>query len=152
MTASDSIIMRRHGDKLVPVAEWERERLLEIPEGRDLTVKVSRTRSPKQHRLFWALMQKVVDTHPYYVRAEQLVEWLKIRLGYVEEVMFHDGQMLTKVSSISFVTMGQDAFRSFSIWLSMSSRQVLPETSKEDLLREVVQMLGEKIWAAEKQS
>lgn len=153
MTASDSIIMRRHGDKLVPVAEWERERLLEIPEGRDLTVKVSRTRSPKQHRLFWALMQKVVDNHPYYVRAEQLVEWLKIRLGYVEEVMFHDGQMLTKVSSISFGTMGQDAFQKFfNLALDVITTEVLPETSKEDLLREVEQMLGEKIWAAEIQT
>jgi hypothetical protein len=144
--------MRRHGDRLVPVAEWERERLMEIPEGRDLTVKITRTRSAKQHRLFWALMQKVVDNHPYYVRAEQLVEWMKIRLGYVEEIMFHDGQMMTKVSSISFGSMGQDAFQKFfNMALDIITTEVLPETDREDLLREVEQMLGEKIqWITEK--
>ena len=153
MTASDSIIMRRHGDKLVPVAEWERERLLEIPEGRDLTVKITRTRSARQHRLFWALMQLVVINHPYYVRAEQLVEWLKIRLGYVEEVMFHDGQMLTKVSSISFGTMGQDAFQKFfNMALDIVTTEVLAGTSRDDLLKELEEMLGEKIWAAEYKS
>ena len=150
--SSDTVIMRRHGDRLVPVAEWERERLMEIPEGRDLTVKITRTRSAKQHRLFWALMQKVVDNHPYYVRAEQLVEWMKIRLGYVEEIMFHDGQMLTKVSSISFGSMGQDAFQKFfNMALDVITTEVLPETNKEELIREVEQMLGEKIqWITEK--
>ena len=150
--SSESIIMRRSGDRLVPVAEWERERLLEIPEGRDLTVKITRTRSAKQHRLFWALMQLVVTNHPYYVRAEQLVEWMKIRLGYVEEVMFHDGQMLTKVSSISFGSMGQDAFQKFfNMALDIITTEVLPETDRDDLLREVEQMLGEKIqWITEK--
>ena len=108
-----TLIMRRSGDKLVPVTEWDREHLLEIPEGKDLSVKTSRSRSSKQHRLFWSLMKIVVDNHPYYLRPEQLVEWLKVRLGYVEEVMFHDGGMMTKVSSISFSSMGQDDFQKF---------------------------------------
>lgn len=151
--SSDTIIMRRSGDRLVPVAEWERERLLEIPEGRDLTVKITRTRSARQHRLFWALMQLVVINHPYYVRAEQLVEWLKIRLGYVEEVMFHDGQMLTKVSSISFGTMGQDAFQKFfNMALDVVTTEVLAGTSREDLLKELEEMLGETVWVAESKS
>jgi Protein of unknown function (DUF1367) len=148
--SSDTIIMRRNGDRLVPVAEWERERLMDIPEGRDLTVKITRTRSPKQHRLFWALMQLVVKNHPYYVRAEQLVEWMKVRLGYVEEVMFHDGQLLTKVSSISFGSMGQDEFQNFfNLAMDVITTEVLPDTSREDLLRELEQMLGEK-WIIEK--
>ena len=151
--SSDTIIMRRSGDRLVPVAEWERERLLEIPEGRDLTVKITRTRSARQHRLFWALMQLVVINHPYYVRAEQLVEWLKIRLGYVEEVMFHDGQMLTKVSSISFGTMGQDAFQKFfNMAVDIVTTEVLAGTSREDLLKELEEMLGEKVWVEESKS
>lgn len=146
--SSDTIIMRRSGDRLVPVAEWERERLLEIPEGRDLTVKISRTRSPQQHRLFWGLMQLVVENHPYYVRAEQLVEWLKIRLGYVEEVMFHDGKLLTKVSSISFGAMGQDDFRKFfALALDVITTEVIPDTSRDDLIRELNTMLGDKPWA-----
>jgi hypothetical protein len=51
---SEVIIMRRNGDRLVPVTERDREILLEIPENADLTVKTSRTRSPRQHRLNFA--------------------------------------------------------------------------------------------------
>ena len=142
--SSDTVIMRRHGDRLVPVAEWERERLMEIPEGRDLTVKITRTRSARQHRLFWALMQLVVKNHPYYLRAEQLVEWLKIRLGYVEEVMFHDGQMLTKVSSISFGSMGQDEFQSFfNLVVDVLTTEVIPGTDRDALISEVEAMLDD---------
>ena len=139
------LILRRSGDKLVPVTEWDREALLEIPEGRDLTVKVSRTRSAKQHRLFWALMQIVVDNHIYYLRGEQLVEWLKVRLGYVDEIMFHDGSMLTKVSSISFASMGQDDFQKFfNLALYVIITEVVP-ISREQLINELEAKIGEKV-------
>jgi len=146
-----TLIMRRSGDKLVPVTEWDREHLLEIPEGKDLSVKTSRSRSSKQHRLFWSLMKIVVDNHPYYLRPEQLVEWLKVRLGYVEEVMFHDGGMMTKVSSISFSSMGQDDFQKFfNLALHVIISEVAP-IGREQLLKEVEAVLGEKMesWVAQ---
>lgn len=143
---ASEIVLRRSGDRLIPVTEWDRENLLEYPEGRDLTVRISRTRSAKQHRLFWALMQKTVDNHPYYLRPEQLVEWLKIRLGYVEEIMFHDGKIMTKVSSISFAAMGQDQFRKFfDLAVHIIVTEVLTGIHEDDLLREIEAMLGEKI-------
>ena len=145
MSNQIAIIVRRSGDKLVPVTEWDRERLLDIPEGKDLSIRVSRTRSAKQHRLFWALMQIVVDNHPFYMRGEQLVEWLKIRLGYVDEIMFHDGSMMTKVSSISFTSMGQDEFQKFfNLALYIIITEVAP-ISKEQLLQELEAMIGEKV-------
>lgn len=137
--------MRRSGDKLVPVTEWDREALLEIPEGRDLTVKVSRTRSAKQHRLFWALMQIVVDNHPFYLRSEQLVEWLKIRLGYVDEIMFHDCSTMMKVSSISFAAMGQEGFQKFfNLALYVIITEVVP-IGREQLINELEAVIGEKV-------
>lgn len=145
MSNQIAIIVRRSGDKLVPVTEWDRERLLDIPEGKDLSIRVSRTRSAKQHRLFWALMQIVVDNHPFYMRGEQLVEWLKIRLGYVDEIMFHDGSMMTKVSSISFTSMGQDEFQKFfNLALYIIITEVAP-ISREQLLQELEAMIGEKV-------
>lgn len=145
MSGQIAIIVRRSGDKLVPVTEWDRERLLEIPEGKDLSIRVSRTRSARQHRLFWALMQIVVDNHPFYVRGEQLVEWLKIRLGYVDEIMFHDGSMMTKVSSISFTSMGQDEFQKFfNLALYVIITEVVP-VSREQLLDQLEAVMGEKV-------
>jgi hypothetical protein len=139
------IIVRRSGDKLVPVTEWDRERLLDVPEGRDLSIRISRTRSARQHRLFWALMQIVVDNHPFYMRGEQLVEWLKVRLGYVDEIMFHDGNMMTKVSSISFTSMGQDEFQKFfNLALQVIVTEVMP-VSREQLLDQLEAVMGEKV-------
>jgi hypothetical protein len=142
---SVSIHVRRSGDKLVPITEWDREQLLGIPEGKDLSIKLSRTRSAKQHRLFWSMMQIVVDNHPYYLRPEQVVEWLKLRLGYVEEIMFHNGDILTKLSSISFSSMGQSEFQDFfnkSLYVIVT--EVIP-ISRQELIDELETILGEKV-------
>ena len=140
---SEVIIMRRNGDRLVPVTERDREILLEIPENADLTVKTSRTRSPRQHRLYFALLHLVVDNHPYYDRPDQLLEWLKVRLGYVEETTWHDGQVWFKTKSISFYAMGQDEFRKFfSLSVRVITEEVLIGMGIDDLLREVSAMIG----------
>jgi hypothetical protein len=142
---SVSIHVRRSGDKLVPITEWDREQLLGIPEGKDLSIKLSRTRSAKQHRLFWSMMQIVVDNHPYYLRPEQVVEWLKLRLGYVEEIMFHNGDILTKLSSISFSSMGQSEFQDFfNKALYVIVTEVIP-ISRQELIDELETILGEKV-------
>ena len=142
---SVAIHVRRSGDKLVPITEWDREQLLDVPEGKDLSIKLTRTRSAKQHRLFWSLMQIVVDNHPYYLRPEQMVEWLKLRLGYVEEVMFHNGDMMTKLSSISFSSMGQSEFQDFfNKSLYVITTEVTP-ISRQELISELETILGEKV-------
>ena len=142
---SVAIHVRRSGDKLVPITEWDLEQLLDVPEGKDLSIKLTRTRSAKQHRLFWSLMQIVVDNHPYYLRPEQMVEWLKLRLGYVEEVMFHNGDMMTKLSSISFSSMGQSEFQDFfNKSLYVITTEITP-ISRQELISELETILGEKV-------
>jgi hypothetical protein len=90
-------------------------------------------------------MKIVVDNHPYYLRPEQLVEWLKVRLGYVEEIMFHDCSAMMKVSSISFSSMGQDDFQNFfNLALHVIITEVAP-IGREQLLKEVEDVLGEKM-------
>ena len=79
------------------------------------------------------------------MRGEQLVEWLKIRLGYVDEIMFHDGSMMTKVSSISFASMGQDEFQKFfNLALYVIATEVVP-ISREELLGQLEAVIGEKV-------
>jgi hypothetical protein len=142
----DAIIMRRKGAKLEPVTEVDRELLLLIPEGADITVRASRSRSPKQHRLFWSLLQLVVDNHDYYKRPEQLLEWMKVRLGYVEETIWHDGQVWFKTKSISFAAMGQDQFRQFfTMAVDLIVSEVIQGMDKDALLSEVSAMMGENV-------
>lgn len=143
--------MRRRGMKLECVTPYEEELLGELPEGRDLTVTITRQRSQRQHRFFWALLTKVVDNHDSYERAEQLVLWLKIRLGYVEEVKFHNGEIWYSAKSISFNSMDQGEFmKFFNSALDVICEEVIPNMDQKALVYEVEQMLGfklEEIWS-----
>jgi hypothetical protein len=93
-----------------------------------------------------ALLQLVVDNHPHYTRPEQLLEWLKVRLGYVDETVWHDGQVWFKTQSISFASMGQDKFRQFfTLSVDAITKEVIPELDMDVLLNEVSEMMGENV-------
>lgn len=146
----ENILMRRTGNHLVPCAALDEEALAEFPEGRDLNVSVSRTRSHKQHRFFWALLKKLCENHDTYQRPEQLLLWLKIRLGYVEEVRFHNEQVWWVAKSTSFNSMGHEEFKKFfDAALDVIVSEVIPGLNADHLVREVEQMVGFKfseIW------
>ena len=142
----ETVIMRRQGPKLVPVSQVDENALEGFPEGKDLNVTVARNRSPRQHRFFWALLQKVCENHDTYRRAEQLLLWLKIRLGYVEEVKFHNGEMWWTAQSISFGAMDQIEFKSFfNAALDVIASEVIPGLNSDELIYQVEEMLGFKL-------
>lgn len=139
----DTINMRREGYKLVPCSFMDEETLREFPVGKDLTVTIARSRRPKHHRFFMALIKKICENHDTYKRPEQLILWLKIRLGHVEEIRFHDDKVWWVAKSISFFAMGQDEFRKFfNASLDIIITEVIPGLNQEELLREVEEMVG----------
>jgi len=143
---AETINMRRRGNRLEACALVDEEALADIPEGKDLSVTIHRTRSTKQHRFFWALLQLVCENHETYRNANQLLLWLKIRLGYVEEVKFHSDEVWWVAKSISFNAMGQDEFRNFfDAALDVIVDEVIPGILQEDLLREIEHMVGFKL-------
>jgi len=139
----DTIYVRRRGSKLEPCSLVDEEALNEFPEGKDLSVTIARTRSSKQHRFFWALLQKICENHDTYRKPEQLLLWLKIKLGYVEEVKFHDDKLWWVAKSISFNAMGQDEFKKFfDAALDVIVEDVIPHINQYELLYEVEKMVG----------
>jgi len=121
----------------------DEEALNELPEGKDLSATIARTRSTKQHRFFWALLQKICENHETYRRPEQLLLWLKVKLGYVEQVRFHDDQVWWVPQSISFNAMGQDEFKKFfDAALDVIVEEVIPDINQYELLHEVEKMIG----------
>jgi hypothetical protein len=121
----------------------DEEALREFPAEKDLSVTISRTRSTKQHRFFWAILNKICENHAEYRRAEQLLLWLKIRLGYVEEVRFHDDKVWWVAQSISFNAMDQEEFRKFfHAALDVIVEEVIPGLNTSELIVEVEQLLG----------
>lgn len=144
------INMRRRGLKLEPVSLLDEEALQEFAEGKDVSVTITRTRSNKHHRFFMGLLQIICYNHDTYKRPDQLLLWLKIRLGYVEEVRFHNEKVWWVAKSISFNAMGQDQFKKFfDAALDVIVNEVIPNLSKTHLIQEAEQMLGiklEDIW------
>lgn len=149
----DTIIMRRRGQSLVPVSNMDAEALEEFPEGRDLTVTITRVRSHKQHRFFWALLQKICVNSETYSTPAKLLLWLKVRLGYVEEVRFHNETVWWVAKSTSFNAMSQDEFKKFfDAALDVIVTEVIPDLNTRHLIREVEEMVGFKlddIWGKE---
>ena len=140
---AEVIYVRRRGSKLEPCSLVDEEALQEFPAEKDLSVTISRPRSTKQHRFFWAILNKICENHAEYRRAEQLLLWLKIRLGYVEEVRFHDDKIWWVAQSISFNAMDQEEFRKFfHAALDVIVEEVIPGLNTSELIVEVEQLLG----------
>jgi len=140
---AEVIYVRRRGSKLEPCSLVDEEALQEFPAEKDLSVTISRTRSTKQHRFFWTILNKICENHAEYRRAEQLLLWLKIRLGYVEEVRFHDDKVWWVAQSISFNAMDQEEFRKFfHAALDVIVEEVIPGLNTSELIVEVEQLLG----------
>jgi hypothetical protein len=140
---AEVIYVRRRGSKLEPCSLVDEEALQEFPAEKDLSVTISRTRSTKQHRFFWAILNKICENHAEYHRAEQLLLWLKIRLGYVEEIRFHNDKVWWVAQSISFNAMDQEEFRKFfHAALDVIVVEVIPGLNTSELIIEVEQLLG----------
>lgn len=132
-----SLYVRRKGNTLVPCAQLDEEVLMSFPEGKDISASLNLPRSSKQHRLFWALLQQVCHNSDYYSKPEQLLLWIKIRLGYVESVKFHGDQTWWVPKSISFNSMGQDEFgKFFNDSVDVICTEVIPGMDPKDLINE----------------
>jgi hypothetical protein len=146
----ETIYVRRKGNSLHPCSKADEEALSEFAEGRDLSCTLTRPRSTRQHRFFWAILQKICHNHEVYNRPEKLLLWIKIRLGYVEEVRFHGDQTWWVAKSTSFNAMGQDEFRKFfDATLDCIVTEVIPGLDAKHLIQEVEEMLGfslQEIW------
>ena len=139
----ERLVVRREFSRLVPVSSRDWDLLQQFPAGVEFAAQLSRPRSLRQHRFFWALLSKVIENHPHYTRPEQLLLWLKTKLGYVDEVVSHEGGVLMRVSSISFDSMDQDKFKQFfNAAVDVILIEILPTTTRDELLREVENMLG----------
>lgn len=133
--------------KLVPVDEVGRQRLKKL-EGKRVKVDAKVPRSGPHHRLFWALATTVWQTLPEsqqlrYPDVESLVAALKIIAGHRQLIVFPDGTQGYVPKSIAYDRMGQEEFSAFfEKCVDFICRSVLPNVSRDDLKREIQEMVG----------
>lgn len=102
---------------------------------RPLEAVVKERRSEPKNRLYWAVLQAVVDATGKWPTSEALHWALKIKLGYIEEIAAVDGKVLIRPRSTSFGKMGEQDFRTyFDAAILTLTTEVLPGLTTEDIL------------------
>jgi hypothetical protein len=127
-------------------ADPEAEAVLsKIPMGETLAVKLDRSRSNPQNRLYWAIIDHVAPAVGYET-PKALHKALKVALGYYDVVRLPSGKALVDTQSTAFDGMSQDEFQAYmdgAIRLICSDPNLLPGTNRDGLVDEVLAMLGE---------
>jgi hypothetical protein len=107
------VMMRRTSRGLEPVAAFDLERLDRYSFGSDLEVRIMQRRSLPQHRLYWAMLARVVENTDQWPSAEHLHEAIKYHLGYTQPLRTVDGRTVWRPDSTAFASMDAAEFRVF---------------------------------------
>ena len=115
MSAKPPILMRKEQGRLVPIDAWAAEQLDAIPNGKDLSVRVTQSRSRGKLNLWWAGLGLMVDNLPDHQRdmwptARALHEALLESMGFVHKLWRIDGTYRVQVDSIALDNMDEEEF------------------------------------------
>jgi hypothetical protein len=105
------LLMCRLGDKLVPMDELAAQDMAELPEGKPVMVRATRSRSLPQHRLLFSLIRKAALACPTPVSENALRQWLTVRTGHVDYLPLGFGKSYAAPRSWAFDKMDQGEFR-----------------------------------------
>lgn len=109
------IMMRKERGHLVPIDAWALEQLDALPEGKDLSVRVTQPRSIGRLNWYWAGLGLLVEN----LDDEDRAKWPNARkmhnafleaLGYVEKIWRIDGSFRIQVDSIALDNMTEEEF------------------------------------------
>lgn len=136
------IIMRRNGNRLEPVDQMSADDLANIPVGKDVFVTVRAPRNPKQHRLAWALANKLSQCCEELPDAESAMDFLKIKARHVK-IVHNPGtdHVFLVPKSISFASVDQSAFnRLFNRMVWIVCNEIVPGLDEGQLRDEIEAM------------
>ena len=98
---------------LAPAEEAAEEALHALRMGAEVMVEFRAPRNVKQHKLFFALLNKVIEGGGWEGDVESLLVAVKVRLGYVSHIDCGAYGARIVPKSIAFGSMDQASFRSF---------------------------------------
>ena len=109
-----------------------------------VTVRITRPRNVKHHRLAFAVLQEVFKAQSYYATLDAMLDDIKINIGHCEKRIGKKGNLWYKPKSISFAAMDQETFNEFyTRMMNFICTEILPRTQQADLERRVYEILGE---------
>lgn len=137
--------MRREGSHLVAVDQIAADEVALIPAGQDVLVTAKVPRNVKQHRLAWALAEKVAEACDFLHDRDDGMEWLKIKARHVRMIQdpkTHQVAIIPK--SIAFASLSQAAFsRVLNRMIWVVCNEILPGLDEGELRAELEKMTAD---------
>jgi len=128
---------------LVPMDEAAQETLRSIKNDREVLVEVKTPRNPRFHRLFFGLLNLLVENSGAFINVEDALKRVKIACGEVDEIIDADtGQVFYTLRSIAFASMDQTRFSAlFDLVVKVITERWLVGTSQDDLRQRVYDLV-----------
>lgn len=135
--------MMRRGAFLSACTPFDADMLETLPQGKSLVVRVSQRRSVASLRLYWAMLKLVCDNLDQPLRPDTLHAWIKLKLGYVEQIKLRTGEIIEVPGSVAFDKMDAATFRGFfDAAKALITDQIIPQLDSAKLEKEAHAMLG----------
>jgi hypothetical protein len=134
-----TLILYKDRGALWPAGDDDRVALGRLDSRKPVKAKLSMARNLRRLRLYWAVINRVAENHPFYSLAgsDPLHEYIKMRLGLVDCVVYHDGSTRLKPRSIALDAMQETEFKTFlDRALDVICTEILPGVDRDDLMRE----------------
>ena len=108
------IVRLEGGLRLSPVTASDAEEILKLPPRTEFDLVIRSRRSLQHHRLYWRMLQNVVEATGRWESREVLHTALKVKLGYTEPIFGMDGKVIGMMPhSTAFAEMNQQEFTQF---------------------------------------
>lgn len=107
------LVLRRTERGLEPRSRSARDFLDQYAVHSDVEVIVKKRRSLPQLRLYWAMLNNVIEATGAWPTAEHLHDALKMDLGYVTPIKTMDGKMVLIPDSAAMSKMDSAQFKTF---------------------------------------
>ena len=106
--------MELRNGRLVPVSQYDAERMEDYPQGALFNLSATGKRSNPHHNLYWSTLRRVARDTGKWPTEHHLHDELKIACGYVRiKLSALNGELVNIPDSISFDKMDQREFNTF---------------------------------------
>ncbi len=123
--------------RLVPYANYDRERFELLPVGKVLRCNIAQQRSQPRHRLYRVVLRQVIKNTDLFVDEDHLHESLLIGCGVVKPVMAPNGEIWMVPSSTAFNAMKEETFKAyFDQAMLVIQASIIPGIDLQELLAE----------------
>lgn len=109
---SPALKMRVEGGRMVPMTQWDQERLLSYRNGAEVNVVITQEAASWRRRKYWAILHKVVETCPVKARtAQDLHDAIRREIGFVDAYNSNGTNLRITLKSTS--KLDEQAFAAF---------------------------------------